>query len=99
MNENSIKNLIAGLFVIFMVFVMIFLAFLFSGGFNKTETTTYITNFNTISGLNPGADVSASPSCKIDEIGLSGTYDGFEKFNFQHILFLLDASLDANTST
>ena len=58
MNENSIKNLIAGLFVIFMVFVMIFLAFLFSGGFNKTETTTYITNFNTISGLNPGADVS-----------------------------------------
>ena len=49
--------------------------------------------------LNPGADASAvpPPSCKIDEIGLSGTYEGFEKFNFQHILFLLDASLDANT--
>ena len=58
MNEHSIKNLIAGLFVIFMVFVMIFLSYLFSGGFDKTETTTYVTNFNTISGLNPGADVS-----------------------------------------
>jgi phospholipid/cholesterol/gamma-HCH transport system substrate-binding protein len=58
MNENSIKNLIAGLFVIFMVFVMIFFSYLFSGGFNKTETTTYVTNFKTIAGLNPGADVS-----------------------------------------
>ena len=50
--------------------------------------------------LNPGADASAvpPPSCKIDEIGLSGTYDrNFEKFNFQHILFLLDVALDANT--
>ena len=28
MNENSVRNLIAGLFVIFMLFVMIFIGFL-----------------------------------------------------------------------
>lgn len=58
MNENSIKNLIAGLFVIFMVFVMIFIGFFLSGGFKNQNTTTFITNFKSISGLNVGSDVS-----------------------------------------
>ena len=48
--------------------------------------------------LNPGAEDSAeiTPSCKIREIGLTGTYDGLN-FNFQHTLFLLNAALDAST--
>ncbi|API86476.1 MlaD family protein [Francisella uliginis] len=58
MNENSIKNLIAGLFVIFMVFVMIFIGFFLSGGFKNQSTTTYMTNFSSISGLNVGSAVS-----------------------------------------
>ncbi|ALB01883.1 mammalian cell entry protein [Francisella persica ATCC VR-331] len=58
MNENSIKNLIAGLFVIFMVFVMIFIGFFLSGGFKDQDTTTFVTNFKSISGLNVGSDVS-----------------------------------------
>lgn len=58
MNENNIKNLIAGLFMIFMLFVMIFIAFFLSGGFKREETKTYITNFDSISGLNVGSDVS-----------------------------------------
>ncbi|MED7819250.1 MULTISPECIES: MlaD family protein [unclassified Francisella] len=58
MNENSIKNLIAGLFVIFMVFVMIFIGFFLSGGFKNQSTTTYMTNFSSISGLNVGSTVS-----------------------------------------
>ncbi|OEZ33363.1 mammalian cell entry protein [Francisella endosymbiont of Amblyomma maculatum] len=58
MNENSIKNLIAGLFVIFMVFVMIFIGFFLSGGFKDQDTTTFVTNFKSISGLNIGSDVS-----------------------------------------
>lgn len=52
MNENSIKNLIAGLFVIFMVFVMIFIGFFLSGGFKDQDTTTFMSNFKSISGLN-----------------------------------------------
>ena len=58
MNENSIKNLIAGLFVIFMVFVMIFIGFFLSGGFKDQDTRTFVTNFKSISGLNVGSDVS-----------------------------------------
>ncbi|ORM38774.1 mammalian cell entry protein [Francisella endosymbiont of Ornithodoros moubata] len=58
MNENSIKNLIAGLFVIFMVFVMIFIGFFLSGGFKDQDTTTFVTNFKSISGFNVGSDVS-----------------------------------------
>lgn len=58
MNENSIKNLIAGLFVIFMVFVMVFIGFFLSGGFKNQDTTTFVTNFKSISGLNVGSDVS-----------------------------------------
>ena len=58
MNENSIKNLIAGLFVIFMLFVMIFIGFFLSGGFKTQASSTYITNFKSISGLNVGSDVS-----------------------------------------
>lgn len=58
MNENSIKNLIAGLFVTFMVFVMIFIGFFLSGGFRNQSTTTYMTNFSSISGLNVGSAVS-----------------------------------------
>ena len=58
MNENSIKNLIAGLFVIFMVFVMIFIGFFLFGGFKDQDTTTFVTNFKSISGLNVGSDVS-----------------------------------------
>ncbi|ASG67547.1 mammalian cell entry protein [Francisella halioticida] len=58
MNENSIKNLIAGLFVIFMVFVMVFIGFFLSGGFRNQSTTTYMTNFSSISGLNVSSSVS-----------------------------------------
>lgn len=58
MNENSIKNLIAGFFVIFMVFVMIFIGFFLSGGFKSQDTTKFVTNFKSISGLNAGSDVS-----------------------------------------
>ncbi|APC91286.1 MULTISPECIES: MlaD family protein [Francisella] len=58
MNENSIKNLIAGLFVVFMVFVMIFIGFFLSGGFKDQGTITFVTNFKSISGLNVGSDVS-----------------------------------------
>lgn len=58
MNENSIKNLIAGLFVIFIVFVVIFIGFFLSGGFKDQDTTTFVTNFKSISGLNVGSDVS-----------------------------------------
>lgn len=58
MNEHSIKNLIAGLFVVFMVFVMIFIGYFLSGGFRNQDTTTYVTNFKSISGLNVGSDVS-----------------------------------------
>ncbi|AIT09038.1 mammalian cell entry protein [Candidatus Francisella endociliophora] len=58
MNENSIKNLIAGLFVIFMVFVMIFIGFFLSGGFKNQDTTEFVSNFKSISGLNVGSDVS-----------------------------------------
>jgi len=58
MNENSVRNLIAGLFVIFMLFVMIFIGFFLSGGFKNQASSTYITNFKSISGLNVGSDVS-----------------------------------------
>ena len=58
MNENSVKNLIAGLFVIFMLFVMVFIGFFLSGGFKSQASSTYITNFKSISGLNVGSDVS-----------------------------------------
>ncbi|GAB4223577.1 MAG: MlaD family protein [Francisella sp.] len=58
MNENSIKNLIAGLFVIFMIFVMAFIGFFLSGGFKDKNTTTFVTNFRSISGLSVGSDVS-----------------------------------------
>ena len=58
MNENSVRNLIAGLFVIFMLFVMIFIGFFLSGGFKTQASSTFVTNFNSISGLNVGSDVS-----------------------------------------
>lgn len=58
MNENSIKNLIAGLFVIFMLFVMIFIGFFLSGGFKNQKSSVYLVNFKTISGLNVGSEVS-----------------------------------------
>ncbi|AJC48867.1 MCE family protein [Allofrancisella guangzhouensis] len=58
MNENSIKNVVAGLFVIFMVFVMIFIGVFLSGGFKNQATTTFVTNFKSISGLSVGSDVS-----------------------------------------
>ncbi|QIV95663.1 phospholipid/cholesterol/gamma-HCH transport system substrate-binding protein [Allofrancisella inopinata] len=58
MNENSIKNIVAGLFVIFMVFVMIFVGVFLSGGFKSQATTTFVTNFKSISGLSVGSDVS-----------------------------------------
>ncbi len=58
MYENSVKNLIAGLFVIFMLFAMIFIAFFLSGGFKTQASTTYITKFKSITGLNVGSDVS-----------------------------------------
>jgi len=57
MNENSVRNLIAGLFVIFMLFVMIFIGFFLSGGFKTQASSTFVTNFNSISGLNVGSDV------------------------------------------
>jgi len=55
--------------------------------------------------LNPGEVYNSSvvgsehPSCEISGIDLRGTYDGFTKFNFQHILFLLDATTDTNSFT
>ena len=58
MNENSVRNLIAGLFVIFMLFVMVFIGFFLSGGFKNQASSTFITNFKSISGLNVGSDVS-----------------------------------------
>ncbi|MDE4998804.1 MCE family protein, partial [Francisella tularensis subsp. holarctica] len=58
MNENRTQILIAGLFVIFIVFVMIFIGFFLSGGFKDQHTTTFVKNFKSISGLNVGSDVS-----------------------------------------
>ncbi|MFC4891452.1 MlaD family protein [Pseudofrancisella aestuarii] len=58
MNENSFKNLFAGFFVLFMLFVMIFIGFSLSGGFKQQPTTTYVANFKSISGLNDGSVVS-----------------------------------------
>ena len=48
MNENSVRNLIAGLFVIFMLFVMIFIGFFLSGGFKTQASSKFVTNFNSI---------------------------------------------------
>ncbi len=42
MNENSVRNLIAGLFVIFMLFVMIFIGFFLSGRVLKLKHLVHL---------------------------------------------------------
>jgi len=58
MNEHNIRNLIAGLFVIFMIFTMIFVGLSLSGNLGHQKTYTYKANFKSINGLHDSSNVS-----------------------------------------
>ena len=57
MNENNRRDLVVGLFVLFIIFVMVFIGYSLSGGLKKEPTQTYTANFKSITGLNEGSSI------------------------------------------